>query len=314
MSVIKNEEQAIMEALAEPFEPCDIEWRVMRSGVGANNIPWVIATPYITARAVQNRLDEVLGVFGWSNKHRMTQDGKGYVCTITAESNGKQVIKEDGAELVTKGNIDAVKTAMSNAFKRTAVLFGIGRYLYGIEEMFAKVSLVSSRREAIHNFIQVKPKNGNQKISAQWETPQLPNWALPSIKKSQELLKAVEQSETLEQLMISFSNAKNFSNAFSKKEWLKNEVVPVKDLVKEKIEEEVKREKEKLEAEIVSFVGELVSKIEKSPNESVFNQLSKEYHAKLQDFLLKNNVVGDEMINAISYFKERVENVKNTNN
>ena len=50
--------------LSEPFPSADVEWRVtkvhQRSG---------LAVPYITSRAIQTRLDHVVGPFCWRTRY-----------------------------------------------------------------------------------------------------------------------------------------------------------------------------------------------------------------------------------------------------
>lgn len=50
--------------LSEPFPSADVEWRItkvhQRSG---------LAVPYITSRAIQTRLDNVVGPFCWRTRY-----------------------------------------------------------------------------------------------------------------------------------------------------------------------------------------------------------------------------------------------------
>jgi hypothetical protein len=57
--------------------------------------------------------------------------------------------------------------------KRSAVQWGIGRYLYGLDETFAQVSENGSLRG--------KTKDGKP---FRWDPPQLPKWALPEPKRA----------------------------------------------------------------------------------------------------------------------------------
>jgi len=80
--------------------------------------------PYITSRQVMDRLDEVVGPDGWSDRYFM-RDGK--VCCSLEVCYGDWVEKSDGAG---DTNIEGDKGAFADAFKRAAVKHGIGRYLY----------------------------------------------------------------------------------------------------------------------------------------------------------------------------------------
>lgn len=86
--------------------------------------------PYITARQVMNRLDEVLGPANWWDEY-MAFDTY-VVCRLTIElPDGRTITRCDvGGISKTHDASDAEKTGFSDAFKRAAVKFGIGRYLY----------------------------------------------------------------------------------------------------------------------------------------------------------------------------------------
>lgn len=139
--------------LSEPFAPEDIEWRA-----GATNQAKTkaLALAYITSRAVMNRLDEVCGPEDWQDDFRAGPDG-GVLAGIGIRVNGEWIWKWDGAE---NSNIEAVKGGLSDAFKRAAVKWGIGRYLYSLDGVWVEC-------EQRGNTVVLKGK------------PTLPNWALP---------------------------------------------------------------------------------------------------------------------------------------
>lgn len=114
----------VYERLAAPFDPSEIDWRV-----GSTNQDKTkgMALAYIDARAVMDRLDTIVGPAGWQCRYVMGE-GK-TVCELSVKCDGEWVTKSDGA-----GNTDfeAEKGALSDAFKRAAVRWGIGRYLYNL--------------------------------------------------------------------------------------------------------------------------------------------------------------------------------------
>ena len=57
----------IMEALAKPFAPEDLEWRLQKA---FRQKMFGIAVPYVTNRAIQNRLDTVVGPENWYNQYQ----------------------------------------------------------------------------------------------------------------------------------------------------------------------------------------------------------------------------------------------------
>lgn len=118
-------------ALRAPFAPHEHSWRaqsVARSGTSAQ------ALCYITARAVQNRLDDVCGPAGWESEFAETASGR-VVATIRIDMGTRWVAKSDGAGATA---MEGEKGGLSDAFKRAAVMWGIGRYLYGLASIWAE--------------------------------------------------------------------------------------------------------------------------------------------------------------------------------
>ncbi len=88
-----------------------------------------MALAYIDARDVMRRLDEVCGPDGWQDEYTETPKGR-VICQIGICVNtelDKWVWKSDGAG---DTDVEGDKGAISDAFKRAAVKWGIGRYLY----------------------------------------------------------------------------------------------------------------------------------------------------------------------------------------
>jgi len=85
---------------------------------------------YITARTAMNRLDEVLGPENWWDDYQPLETC--VICRLSIRlPDGQRVTKCDAggaAGMADAGDDD--KSAFSDAFKRAAVKFGVGRYLY----------------------------------------------------------------------------------------------------------------------------------------------------------------------------------------
>ncbi|HZR69856.1 MAG TPA: Rad52/Rad22 family DNA repair protein [Burkholderiales bacterium] len=128
--------EAIMAALAAPFPVADVEWRV--DGKPREGEKRARCVCYIDARAVQGRLDAVLEPFAWSAEYVALQGGH-VECRLTLEVAGRTVTRADVGEPNQGGFADALKSAYSDALKRAAVHFGIGRYLYEIPAQYAEV-------------------------------------------------------------------------------------------------------------------------------------------------------------------------------
>lgn len=104
--------------LQRPFPPLQLEWRRGYEG-GPKNLA------YLTARHVQNRLDQVFGLAGWQTTFEFM--GGRMICNLSVLIDGNWVTKADGAG---DTDIEGDKGGISSAFKRAAVHTGIGRYLY----------------------------------------------------------------------------------------------------------------------------------------------------------------------------------------
>ncbi|HAP1567968.1 TPA: recombinase [Escherichia coli] len=122
----------------EPFSPEDIEWRIQQSGKTRDGKVWAMVLAYVTNRAIMKRLDDVCGKAGWRNEYRDIPNNGGVECGISIKIDSEWVTKWDAAE---NTQVEAVKGGRSGAMKRAAVQWGIGRYLYNLEEGFAQTSL-----------------------------------------------------------------------------------------------------------------------------------------------------------------------------
>lgn len=130
----KNEKRILRE-LTQPFKQIDLEFRPQQVGY-KNNKPYAILIAYVTNRAIQTRLDDVVGCMNWRNEYLPLPNsvGDGAMCGIAIKHGGEWIAKYDGAD---NTNIESTKGGLSGAMKRAAVQWGIGRYLYDIPPLFA---------------------------------------------------------------------------------------------------------------------------------------------------------------------------------
>jgi hypothetical protein len=120
--------------LRDPFHADDIEWK---PGAVTRDRKKGLAMAYITARAVQDRLDEVFGPGNWKNEFRAGPEG-GVICRIYFKNDdGEWVWREDGAD---NTEVEAVKGGLSNALKRAGAALGIGRYLYDLPSQWVPLN------------------------------------------------------------------------------------------------------------------------------------------------------------------------------
>lgn len=124
----------IFEQLASPFDPSEVDWRVGSVTKKDTPNPEGMALAYIDARTVMDRLDTVCGPAGWQCKYVM--EGAKTVCEIGIKCGGEWIWKADGAG---DSDVEAEKGALSDAFKRAAVRWGVGRYLYNLKSPWVPV-------------------------------------------------------------------------------------------------------------------------------------------------------------------------------
>lgn len=110
--------------LFKPFEGSEIGWRVGASNQAKTSS---LALAYVDSRAVMRRLDIVLGPMNWTDSYLFGD--KAVVCTLSLKIGNEWVSKEDGSD---QTDVEAAKGGISTAFKRAAVKFGVGRYLYDL--------------------------------------------------------------------------------------------------------------------------------------------------------------------------------------
>ena len=169
-----------LKRLADPFPEDDIEWRISRAGMGSRGI-YCHCLAYITARAIHARLDDVCGPENWRNEPPQVVEiragRKTFVAGISIRVEGEWVTKWDVAEAT---DIEPSKGGFSAATKRAGAQWGIGRYLYYLEETSAEVSDQSGKG---WRFASLPDKHGGGKFF--WRPPHLPAWALPKEKEAE---------------------------------------------------------------------------------------------------------------------------------
>lgn len=117
--------QDLFDGLAAPFPAESIDWRV---GSRTQDKKKGMALAYVDARVVMDRFDTVCGPDGWQCSY--TPAGAMLICNIGARMpDGTWVWKSNGAG---QTDVEGEKGMASDAFKRAAVLWGVGRYLYDI--------------------------------------------------------------------------------------------------------------------------------------------------------------------------------------
>ena len=139
-----------LEEFGKPFPASDVSWRMQYVDKTKSE---GFAVPYLDARAISERLDDVVGQYNWKDDyttwHCYTEEVKvkehekeqklvnSQLCTIYIydEERNEWIGKTDGAE---NTDFEAVKGGLSDSFKRAAVKWNIGRYLYSFTPVWVK--------------------------------------------------------------------------------------------------------------------------------------------------------------------------------
>lgn len=168
--------EQLLEALARPFPAKDIKWKGQRHVLRYGKEDCVSVAPYITAREVMERLDEVFGLGGWKDEYFRWDNGA-VRCRISVKVNDEWISREDGTN-EGQGEV-GIKGAFSDAFKRAGVKFGIGRYIYGAGEFL--VPLTPKMQYSNDRYFADNKKNKR----GYWTAPDLPDEFLPEEDRGQ---------------------------------------------------------------------------------------------------------------------------------
>lgn len=297
--------------LIDPFEERDVEWRVQSNGVGRNKKPWAMVIPYVTNRAIQQRLDDVFGFDGWKNEYKETADKKGYLCGISIKSGSEWITKWDGSEYT---KVEPLKGALSGSMKRAAVQLGIGRYLYNLSEEFAICEVVEARWDVKEPwvFINIKPKNGGVNTSAKWLPPVLPDWAQPSF-KAEKYLHSIEAAKTVDELQVIYSDAMKYVKSFQKVELGKKINEATKAKKAELIASSENQAETKAKKLMAWLNSEISNVIKDAPNESVVKTANLNIKTALEIKSKDQGIKPDVYLTHLStYCKKRIDQLNQT--
>jgi hypothetical protein len=91
---------------------------------------------YVDSRQVQDKLDEAVGPENWQCDYKVINDNMYAGVAIRREDTGEWIWKWDCG---TESNTEKEKGEASDAFKRAAVKWGVGRFLYEMSLQKVKV-------------------------------------------------------------------------------------------------------------------------------------------------------------------------------
>lgn len=126
--------------LVKPWSKSEIKWRV-----GSVNKDKTKALPlaYIDARTVMERLDSAVGTSNWQDRYEF--HGERTICYLSIKIENEWITKADGAG---DSPVEGAKGGLSDAFKRAAIKWGMGRELY---EMKCKWMPINEYKQLIGN-------------------------------------------------------------------------------------------------------------------------------------------------------------------
>ncbi|WP_131099838.1 Rad52/Rad22 family DNA repair protein [Bacillus sp. SYJ] len=141
----------IMESLQAEFPFEQLGWKVTNTFESQGRF-FAYVAPFVDARAIQDRFDEVFGIDNWQVSYEKWGE-KATKCTISVFLNERWISKEDGSE---ESDYSSVKGGFSNSLKRAAVLWGVGRYLYNVKPTKVELSTRSNGPNSIYVSYQKK--------------------------------------------------------------------------------------------------------------------------------------------------------------
>ncbi len=133
--------------LAEPFPKEAIHWRIQGSPYARDGKYFGMALAYIDARDVMDRFDHVCGPEGWQNEFTETSSGR-VICRLGVCIDGEWIWKSDGAGGT---QVEAEKGGLSDALKRAAVSWGVGRYLYRLSSPWVECEVRMKDGKPVQN-------------------------------------------------------------------------------------------------------------------------------------------------------------------
>ncbi len=149
-------DKTLYEKLRQPFDIRFISWKINNYNSDRTR---AMITFHVDARAVQHRLNEVLGVDGWSFTFQELEKANAVHGRLTlffyTQRDGVEGSKEDCiVNSVTREDVgypsnaekpEWYKDAVSDALKRCAVHFGVAHFLYALPPLWIDLNSPGQR-------------------------------------------------------------------------------------------------------------------------------------------------------------------------
>lgn len=126
------DDESFVEDLTAPFPENEVKWTI--SATKNKNTPQQmdLYTPYLNADSIRDRLDKVAGPGGWAVDYEAVGE-QAMICRLTIHGVSRADVGEPGDQAR-----QPWKAAATDAIKRAAVNFGIGRYLHKVGGQWRK--------------------------------------------------------------------------------------------------------------------------------------------------------------------------------
>lgn len=135
------ETATVMKKLSEAFDLGEVKFKPQK--VSGNR---AMSIAYIDARHVMDRLDEVMGIANWKDEYSVLPGGSEVECRLSLRIGGEWITKADvGGMSEQPDGGDRMKAAYSDALKRAAIKFGVGRFLYRTQQTWQDYDPVKKR-------------------------------------------------------------------------------------------------------------------------------------------------------------------------
>lgn len=165
--------------LGAPFPVGQLRWRVVNAGQEEDGTIWCRVIPYVDARVIMERFDEVCGIDGWQTRAEGSEHhlrvGIGVrtdrvELTAAGRLESEWIWKWDGTGRMIatdrRSAEDAGKGDHTNAFKRAAIQFGVTRDLLAVPALRAIVNSEGRYK----GWVGEKPNH----TEFRWDPPELP--------------------------------------------------------------------------------------------------------------------------------------------
>ena len=150
---LQTDPLTVQQQLAAPFDVDEVKFKPQ--SVSGNRCAVIT---FVDARCVMDRLDTVMGMENWRDDYVQLDNGN-VLCKLSIRFGDEWITKCDvGGESDQKEADNKCKAAHSDALKRAAVKFGVGRFLYSLPIMWMDYD--PQKRQIVGK-------------------PQLPDWAIP---------------------------------------------------------------------------------------------------------------------------------------